>query len=825
MRTPLTTKAADASWAAATRDAHEWAAVNGGAPSKPMAVGGRNSHLANAPAASKSIGNYLLSKTVGEGTFGKVKLGVHLLTGERVAVKVLEKDRIVDKGDIKRVTREIQILKHIRHPNVVHLLEVIEKPKHIYLVTEHVSGGELFDFIVAHGRLQERQACFIFRQVILGVDACHAMGVAHRDLKPENLLIDEASNIKIIDFGLSNTFDSPHAMLRTACGSPCYAAPEMIAGRRYSGAKADIWSLGVCLFAMLCGYLPFEDPDTNNLYKKIMAGTYKVASFVSADARAMIRGLLTTDPNRRFGVADIYAHPWFVEHCSDELVPPLSLHPEQLPAVTQVRIEEEILKQVEGFGFSADHCVQCLQARKRNHVTATYHLLQQRRNRTVGEPPLPAESASAPTLVGDAAASAAATREGDAPADADADADAAPTPATVEAPAAHFAPQPPSASRPTDAAPPRGAFAPQPPSAPRAPGGPSPRNWIQNAVATPPKAYLVPRPPTADSAATNGARRPAPRTRPSGMASAVVRGRPSPRIDVKPLATAAAAARASEMRTYLHTAIERADADGARPQSSQGGERAAAHAAAAHERPQTAQVGRAAAVTDPGRARRIQTGRALVQVAPIDTPLGPPGAAERPATSHGAATARPASGRGSAVATRQGGSGAAPGMRVAGCGYASIYARYGPQTNSARPGSPRTGAPRVGSARRPGTASAGAGRPGSPRTRPWEPGAAAAKGGGVHSGYQGAPNMSQKLEVAPKELMGEAMRVLDAQKVGYAPAAPFLLRCERYSVAFELEVVAVDDTQTAFVVRLQRTKGDAWLFREICSRVLPALRA
>ena len=627
---------------------------------------------------------------------------------------------------------------------------------------------------------------------------------------------DEASNIKIIDFGLSNTFlaardaaDGVRLAVLRGAGDDCGAA--------VLGAKADIWSLGVCLFAMLCGYLPFEDPDTNNLYKKIMAGTYKVASFVSADARAMIRGLLTTDPNRR-GVADIYAHPWFVEHCSDELVPPLSLHPEQLPAVTQVRIEEEILKQVEGFGFSADHCVQCLQARKRNHVTATYHLLQQRRNRTVGEPPLPAESASAPTLVGDAAASAAATREGDAPADADADADAAPTPATVEAP-----PRTSRRSRRRRRAPPtrRRRAARSRRSRRRAAGArrPSPRNWIQNAVATPPKAYSC-----------HGRRRPTPprptaragqrRARPSGMASAMVRGRPSPRIDVKPLATAAAAARASEMRPTC-TRRSKADADGARPQSSQGGERAATRRSA--RRPQTAQVGRAAAVTDP-RARRIQTGRALVQVAPIDTPLGPPGAAGRPATSRrgdGAAGERPRLGGGDAAGRRRRGAG----MRVAGCGYASIYARYGPQTNSARPGSPRTGAPRVGSARRPGTASAGAGRPGSPRTRPWEPGAAAAKGGGVHSGYQGAPNMSQKLEVAPKELMGEAMRVLDAQKVGYAPAAPFLLRCERYSVAFELEVVAVDDTQTAFVVRLQRTKGDAWLFREICSRVLPALRA
>ena len=139
-----------------------------------------------------------------------------------MAIKVLEKKRITDKGDVKRVTREIQILKHIHHPHVVNLLEVIEKPRYIYLVTEYVSGGELFEFIVAHGRLQETQACRIFRQVLVAVDACHALGVAHRDLKPENMLIDDESNIKLIDFGLSNIFGAPGALLRTACGSPWY---------------------------------------------------------------------------------------------------------------------------------------------------------------------------------------------------------------------------------------------------------------------------------------------------------------------------------------------------------------------------------------------------------------------------------------------------------------------------------------------------------------------------------------------------------------------------------------------------------------------------
>eukprot|EP00966_Prymnesium_polylepis_P043671 1012461-Prymnesium_polylepis.1 len=191
-------------------------------------------------------------------------------------------------------------------------------------------------------------------------------------------------NIKIIDFGLSNTFDSPEALLRTACGSPCYAAPEMIAGKRYKGAAADIWSLGVCLFAMLCGYLPFEDPDTSALYRKIMAGQYKVADFISYEAKVLLNGMLTTDPARRFTVADIYANAWYIKRSAAPLIPALSMKPSLLPHVTRIHISEELLDQVQDFGFSREYCLQCLQARKRNHVTATYYLLQQRLQRQLG---------------------------------------------------------------------------------------------------------------------------------------------------------------------------------------------------------------------------------------------------------------------------------------------------------------------------------------------------------------------------------------------------------------------------------------------------------
>merc|ERR1719191_1922016 len=261
---------------------------------------------------AKSIGHYILSKTIGEGTFGKVKLGTHILTGERVAVKVLEKERIVDIADVERVAREIHILKLIRHPHIIQLYEIIETPRQLYLIMEYASGGELFDYIVAHTRVREKEACRFFHQILAGVEKLHAQHVVHRDLKPENLLLDEHKNIKIVDFGLSNTY-AENELLKTACGSPCYAAPEMIAGKQYVPALCDIWSCGVILFALICGYLPFEDENTANLYKKILAAHYQVPDFTSSSARDLIAGMLTTEPSQRLTIPRIRLHRWYLQ--------------------------------------------------------------------------------------------------------------------------------------------------------------------------------------------------------------------------------------------------------------------------------------------------------------------------------------------------------------------------------------------------------------------------------------------------------------------------------------------------------------------------------
>ncbi|CAK82168.1 unnamed protein product (macronuclear) [Paramecium tetraurelia] len=306
-------------------------------------------------------------KTLGQGTFGKVKLATHILTGEKVAIKILEKQKISDQSDIERVTREIQILKKVRHPNLVQLYEIIETPKQLFLVMEYVNGGELFDYIVQNQRIKDVEAIRFYSQLISGIEYLHKLQIVHRDLKPENLILEGRGKIKIIDFGLSNFYHQDE-LLKTACGSPCYAAPEMIAGKKYNGLHIDIWSSGVILFAMMAGYLPFEDPNTSQLYKKIMAGEFKFPKYISGEAKDLIKNILNVDPQKRYTIADIRKHNWF------------SFYNQKIPSgliVGQHRIpiDPEIVKQMISLGISSEYAEKCIETNRHNHVTTTYYLL------------------------------------------------------------------------------------------------------------------------------------------------------------------------------------------------------------------------------------------------------------------------------------------------------------------------------------------------------------------------------------------------------------------------------------------------------------------
>ncbi|CAD8057591.1 unnamed protein product [Paramecium sonneborni] len=309
---------------------------------------------------NKSIGQYIFGQTLGEGTFGKVKLATHLLTGEKVAIKILEKQKIADSSDIERVTREIQILKQIRHPNLVQLYE-------LFLVMEYVNGGELFQYIVQNQRIKDVEAVRFYSQLISGIEYLHKLHIVHRDLKPENLILDGKGKIKIIDFGLSN-FYKQDDLLKTACGSPCYAAPEMIAGKRYQGLQVDIWSSGVILFAMLAGYLPFEDSNTAQLYKKIISGDLKFPKYISNEAKDLIKNILNTEPQQRYTIFEIRKHSWF-NFYNQKIPTGLFIGHHKIP------IDPEIIKQLIHYGISTEYAEKCIETNRHNHVTTTYYLL------------------------------------------------------------------------------------------------------------------------------------------------------------------------------------------------------------------------------------------------------------------------------------------------------------------------------------------------------------------------------------------------------------------------------------------------------------------
>uniref|UniRef100_A0A1D1Y355 non-specific serine/threonine protein kinase n=1 Tax=Anthurium amnicola TaxID=1678845 RepID=A0A1D1Y355_9ARAE len=319
---------------------------------------------------------YRFGKTLGIGSFGKVKIAEHARTGHKVAIKILNRRKIKNMEMEEKVRREIKILRLFMHPHIIRLYEVIETHTDIYVVMEYVKSGELFDYIVEKGRLQEDEARRFFQQIISGVEYCHRNMVVHRDLKPENLLLDSKYNVKIADFGLSNVMRDGH-FLKTSCGSPNYAAPEVISGKLYAGPEVDVWSCGVILYALLCGTLPFDDENIPNLFKKIKGGIYTLPSHLSAGARDLIPRMLVVDPMKRMTIPEIRQHPWFQAHLPRYLaVPP----PDS--AQQAKKIDEEILQEVIKMGFDRNHLVEALRNRIQNEATVAYYLLLDNRFRS-----------------------------------------------------------------------------------------------------------------------------------------------------------------------------------------------------------------------------------------------------------------------------------------------------------------------------------------------------------------------------------------------------------------------------------------------------------
>jgi len=335
---------------------------------------------------------------VGVGSFGKVKVAEHVLTGHKVAIKILNRKKIQAMDMEEKVRREIKILRLFMHPHIIRLYEVIETPTDIYVVMEYVKTGELFDYIVEKGRLMEDEARHFFQQIISGVEYCHRNMVVHRDLKPENLLLDGRMNVKIADFGLSNIMRDGH-FLKTSCGSPNYAAPEVISGKLYAGPEVDVWSCGVILYALLCGSLPFDDENIPNLFKKIKGGIYNLPSHLSPGARDLIPRMLLVDPLKRITLPEIRQHPWFAAHLPRYLA---VMRAEAM--VGSPRIDDEVVVEVARLGFEREMLLDSLRTQQQNKATVTYWLMCDNRRRLPSSGYLNAEmpEAAAMALAGGA---------------------------------------------------------------------------------------------------------------------------------------------------------------------------------------------------------------------------------------------------------------------------------------------------------------------------------------------------------------------------------------------------------------------------------------
>jgi len=333
--------------------------------------------MAEKPVKRKHVGSYTLGATIGQGAFGKVKLGTDIFTAEKVAVKIIRYKNVKTEKEKRQIEREQNILLRLKHPNIVNLKKVVndEKRGRSYMIFEYASQGELFDYIVAHGRLSERDARKFMRQIVSALEYCHSLLIIHRDLKPENLLLDEGYNIKISDFGLSNIME-PGKRFNTFCGSLHYACPEILRGEEYVGPGVDIWSIGVILYCLVVGRQPWDADNAEGLIHAILEDGLEVPSGLSDDCVDLLLQMLRVSEYDRIPISKIRTHPWILEGYGE---PPTSYLP---PSEPITEIDESILDHLVTLNFLVSNESQYLDAareellsNKRTQLVVVYNLL------------------------------------------------------------------------------------------------------------------------------------------------------------------------------------------------------------------------------------------------------------------------------------------------------------------------------------------------------------------------------------------------------------------------------------------------------------------
>ena len=318
------------------------------------------------------IGDYLLNEEIGSGGFAKVVQGIHIPTGEKVAVKIMDKAQIFSEPlNLNRIQREIAILKIVRHKNIIKLYELMETPNKIYLVMEYCNGGELFDYIVSKQHLTERQACRFFQEIINSIEYLHSLNIVHRDLKPENLLLDKINNkitLKLIDFGISNCY-TPEKLLTTPCGTASYAPPEMHRGEEYYGLLSDVWSAGVVIYAMAFGYLPFCEDDEDTNINNIIEGNYEIPEEASPELADLLIHLLDINPLTRYDLEQIKQHPWF------NIVKQYKYIPGVIEGYHRIPIDMKIVEACEEYGYNKEKVIESVKNCKYNRNSSVYYII------------------------------------------------------------------------------------------------------------------------------------------------------------------------------------------------------------------------------------------------------------------------------------------------------------------------------------------------------------------------------------------------------------------------------------------------------------------